>query len=158
MEVCIGCNARAERHPFLAVCVDPAGRATTHVSCRTCQQNPAHRTNHVKAAYFDRSADDAPHSAAPRVEGASRESQLAASIVAAVAVMIKPLIKRIRAAEQRAAAGVEYGGVYEPGKTYPRSTLVTRHGGLWLTLKETAAVPGTSGEAWKLVVKSGGAA
>jgi BMFP domain-containing protein YqiC len=53
--------------------------------------------------------------------------------------------------------GVEYGGIYSPEKRYAPSTLVTRGGGLWLSLRDTVnESPGLS-TAWRLVVKSGGA-
>lgn len=62
---------------------------------------------------------------------------------------------RLNALEARPAAGVEYGGVYETGKAYTCGRLVTKKGGLWLSLRDTTQSPGMDPLSWKLVVKEG---
>lgn len=53
--------------------------------------------------------------------------------------------------------GVDYKGVFNPGTAYPKGSLVTKAGGLWLSLADTTRIPGSDPTQWKLVVKSGGA-
>jgi hypothetical protein len=68
---------------------------------------------------------------------------------------ITALEARIAQLEAR-PPGVEYDGLYENGKAYTKGVLVSRKGGLWLSLKdENAWAPGQSPLHWKLVVKSG---
>ena len=69
-------------------------------------------------------------------------------------VRIDELEQRITDLEAR-PAGPEYKGVFTAGDVYPRGVLVTKKGGLWLSLKETVAPPGASPGEWKLIVKSG---
>ena len=60
-----------------------------------------------------------------------------------------------RIKELEARPGVEYGGVYENGKSYPKGMLISRRGGLWLSLQDANGwAPGQSPLHWKLVVKS----
>ena len=51
--------------------------------------------------------------------------------------------------------GVKWMGVHSVGSAYSEGALVTRKGSLWLALRDTTSVPGTSADSWKLVVKSG---
>jgi hypothetical protein len=61
---------------------------------------------------------------------------------------------RIKELEAR-PPGVEYDGVYETGKSYTKGVLVSRRGGLWLSLRDDNGwAPGQSPLHWKLVVKS----
>jgi len=74
MEKCTGCNAKAERHPIVAVMhisdvraradvlsasgavgarVNPRGFVAAPV-CDDCHQDPAHRTYPLKATFFER--------------------------------------------------------------------------------------------------------
>ena len=67
---------------------------------------------------------------------------------------IAALESRIKELEAR-PPGVEYGGVYENAKAYPRGVLISRGGGLWLSLRDDNGwAPGQSPQHWKLVVKS----
>src|SRR6476646_4202869 len=62
--------------------------------------------------------------------------------------------KRLEELETR-PAGVEYAGVFENGKAYAPCRLVTKNGGLWLSLKETMQAPGMDPLSWKLICKEG---
>ena len=64
------------------------------------------------------------------------------------------LEKRLAALESRGPS-VEYKGVFTLGMTYPRGSLTTRDGGLWLALEDTTLQPGKGTSTWRLVVKSG---
>ena len=55
---------------------------------------------------------------------------------------------------RRQERGVSYGGTYQPGESYEPGVLVTRSGGLWLSLRATSRVPGTCDD-WRLVCKEG---
>ena len=45
--------------------------------------------------------------------------------------------------------------MYENAKSYPKGVLVSRRGGLWLSLQDANGwAPGHSPQHWKLVVKS----
>jgi hypothetical protein len=68
------------------------------------------------------------------------------------------LDKRLREVEARPAggsAGVQWAGTYDPAKSYTAGSLITRQGGLWLALRDTAAETPGSSTAWRLVVKRG---
>lgn len=67
------------------------------------------------------------------------------------------LEQRVAALEARPAPGVEYAGTHEVGKAYPGGQLVTKGGGLWLSLRATNQTPGMDPLNWKLIVKSGAA-
>jgi hypothetical protein len=68
---------------------------------------------------------------------------------------LAPLMDRLARLEARPTVGVEYAGVHELEKSYPAGVLVTKRGGLWLSLRETTQTPGMDPRSWKLVVKSG---
>ncbi|MDQ3347575.1 MAG: hypothetical protein M3545_06370, partial [Acidobacteriota bacterium] len=42
-----------------------------------------------------------------------------------------------------------YRGTHQEGKAYPSNTLITRAGGLWISIMSTTSVPGTD-PSWKL--------
>jgi hypothetical protein len=67
---------------------------------------------------------------------------------------ISALEKQVVALESRALSP-EYLGTFKQGETYRRGGLVTRNGGLWLCLSDTALIPGSNPTSWKLIVKSG---
>ena len=73
----------------------------------------------------------------------------------AIAGDLASLTDRLAQLEARPAVGVEYAGTHEPGTSYPAGVLVTKRGGLWLSLRHTAQTPGMDPLSWKLVVKSG---
>ena len=81
--------------------------------------------------------------------------QFADLVAAGVEAGCKPLLARLKALEKRSPAGVTWAGVFEEGRSYPEGSLCTRKGGLWLALRDTAAVPGTVPAAWRLVCKEG---
>jgi len=65
---------------------------------------------------------------------------------------------RVKALEaQPRGSGVHWAGVYRTGETYPEGCLVTRSGGLWLSMRPTGDVPGLGASPWKLVCKGGDA-
>jgi hypothetical protein len=65
---------------------------------------------------------------------------------------------RVKAIEsQPRGSGVHWAGVYRTGETYPEGCLVTRSGGLWLSMRPTGDVPGLGASPWKLVCKGGDA-
>ena len=64
------------------------------------------------------------------------------------------IIRRLDALEGR-DVGVNYAGTFVTDHPYERGQLVTRNGGLWLALKNTQDVPGSNGQAWRLVCKEG---
>jgi len=66
---------------------------------------------------------------------------------------IDALEKQIKTLEERPQ--LEYRGVFSDSTLYQMGSLVTRSGGLWLALRETAATPGTASECWRLIVKEG---
>jgi hypothetical protein len=49
----------------------------------------------------------------------------------------------------------KYCGIHGPGGSYVSGSLVTRNGGLWLAMKDTAETPGDGCTSWRLVVKEG---
>ena len=50
----------------------------------------------------------------------------------------------------------DYKGVYEPGANYPKNSLVTHEGSLWIARSATGSAPGNPGGSdWKLCVKRG---
>jgi len=83
------------------------------------------------------------------------EAQLGAIIADAICSVTDPLKARIAELESRAATGVEYRGVFEASAQYPRGSLVTRNGSLWLALTDAAPAtpPGLNPSVWKLIVK-----
>jgi hypothetical protein len=82
---------------------------------------------------------------------------VAGVVVDAIKAAVAPLKARIADLETR-TVGPEYKGTFEIGHAYSRGSLVTRGGGLWLALSDTTLTPGSSPTAWRLIVKSGGAA
>jgi hypothetical protein len=66
---------------------------------------------------------------------------------------LAPLLRRLDAIEQQPPSP-HYQGVFQEEKAYPRGSLVTKAGGLWLALDNTTQTPGRSDQ-WKLIVKSG---
>jgi hypothetical protein len=98
------------------------------------------------------------------------EESMATIIASVVTAVVKPLKERIAALELRTKAtdarlvAVEgkqlhptYAGVHDAHREYRHGDLVTRGGGLWLCIERTTATPGVNPEAWRLIVKSGGA-
>lgn len=84
---------------------------------------------------------------------------LANIVLDAIQTVADPLHQRISDLERRAATpGCEYAGTFSADKAYRRGQLVTRNGGLWLTLNDAPAgeIPGSSAH-YKLIVKSGNA-
>ena len=81
--------------------------------------------------------------------------QLTDQLIEVLKTVIGPLKARIAELEAR-PVGPEYAGVYTDGKSYARGSLVSKRGGLWLALTETARAPGSDPTHWRLVVKSGG--
>ena len=68
---------------------------------------------------------------------------------------IKALEARIAELEAKPPTP-EYKGIYEDGLVYPRGTLTTRAGSLWLATRETATTPGSGpASGWQLIVKNG---
>ena len=68
---------------------------------------------------------------------------------------------RFESLESRVAALEErpiptYRGVHQEAKTYASNSLVTRSGGLWISMMSTTSTPGAD-SSWKLIVKKGGA-
>jgi hypothetical protein len=49
-------------------------------------------------------------------------------------------------------------GIYSAGQKYPRNSLVTRSGSLWVSTEDTASAPGNENSCWTLVVKNGAVA
>ena len=50
----------------------------------------------------------------------------------------------------------DYKGVYEPGANYPKNSLVTYEGSLWIERSTTGSAPGNPGGSdWKMCVKRG---
>jgi hypothetical protein len=50
----------------------------------------------------------------------------------------------------------DYKGVYEPGANYPKNSLVTHEGSLWIARSTTGSAPGNPGGSdWKMCVKRG---
>jgi hypothetical protein len=86
---------------------------------------------------------------------------LAGVVVDAMKEALRPRDAKIIALEAKVAEldargpGVEYKGVYVAGTIYPKGSAITRDGSLWLALRETTLVPGTSPTCWRLIVKSG---
>lgn len=64
------------------------------------------------------------------------------------------LERRIKELESRPMP--RYAGTHQESKAYPANSLVTRAGGLWISIMSTTSVPGTD-PSWKLIVKKGGA-
>ena len=71
--------------------------------------------------------------------------------------LIADLDRRVKQLEARPTQGVgcEWAGVFQEGKQYPARALVTRRGGLWLSMRENNQTPGMDGHNWKLIVKEG---
>jgi hypothetical protein len=86
-------------------------------------------------------------------------------IVETIKRTMAPRDARIAALEAKVAAfeargpGVDYKGTFTEGTSYPKGSLCTRGGGLWLALSDTTVSPGSGSNpgAWRLIVKSGGA-
>jgi hypothetical protein len=69
---------------------------------------------------------------------------------------IESLANRIKALE--AQPSLKYCGVYDPGMTYVKNSLVTYDGCLWIAKSATGACPGADhdqGRTWQLCVKRG---
>lgn len=67
---------------------------------------------------------------------------------------IAALGNRIKHLEE--GPSLRYRGVYQPGETYARNSLVTWDGSLWIAQSSTGSAPGNpSGSHWKLVCKRG---
>jgi hypothetical protein len=50
----------------------------------------------------------------------------------------------------------DYKGVYEPGQNYPKNSLCTHEGSLWISRSPTGSAPGNPGGSdWKMCVKRG---
>ena len=63
------------------------------------------------------------------------------------------LEQRIQQLESRPLQ--KWAGVFVPGTRYTEASLVTHHGSLWVATAATTTTPGTPGNAWRLIVKSG---
>lgn len=51
-ELCKGCDATADRHPFIGIEGKGEHRYTCYPVCTACWKDPAHRTRLLKAAFF----------------------------------------------------------------------------------------------------------
>ena len=77
------------------------------------------------------------------------------TIAKGVGAVVRPLAQRIAELE---ATALRDGGIWEPGKTYPKGSAVTHRGSLWVALQDTNSRPGDpdpSSRAWRLRVKQG---
>ena len=128
------------------------------------------RRTHPRAGTRDGGRDGDGHHCA-HARGLSREDamklppeQLADAVVDTirkaidgpkVAGRLEALEQRIKELEARPPS-VEYGGTFEAGTVDSKGVLVTRQGGLWLSLQDANAwPPGQSAEHWKLIVQRG---
>lgn len=79
MEICYGCGAKAEAHPFVVVVNasdvetdEKSERGFAHVPvCAACHRDPSHRTTPIKGHFFPREMADRARDAAgsPNIGG-----------------------------------------------------------------------------------------
>lgn len=54
MEICVGCGAEAQLHPWVGVGKTEDGDWAAWPLCTACHQEPGHRTRPLKMHFFDR--------------------------------------------------------------------------------------------------------
>lgn len=80
-----------------------------------------------------------------------------AALEAAAAHTLGPIEERLAQLEAR-PKGMSYRGIYDPGRVYEPSDVVTHAGSMWVALRSTGDTPGTDDHArtgWQLCVKKG---
>lgn len=95
--------------------------------------------------------------------GATIDAATAAAFVAAKGYIDRTadgIFEMIDALEARLAAvetkSLTFGGAWEPGVEYAKSTLVQRSNSLWIALAATSSAPPSP--SWRLIVRPGAAA
>lgn len=78
---------------------------------------------------------------------------LIAATTASTAAKLRVLSARV---EQLEAGGVRYAGIWQRALSYPKGTVVTSDGGMWVALRDTSEgeKPGEAPNAWQLAAKA----
>ena len=91
-----------------------------------------------------------------RADAGDKGFAFALALVSELAGKMDAELKAIRAdvAEGRKSIADAYQGPHRKDKSYPRGSLTTCKGSLWLALMDTSEAPGASAD-WRLVSKGG---
>jgi hypothetical protein len=78
---------------------------------------------------------------------------LIAATTASTGAKLRVLSARV---EQLEAGGVRYAGIWQRALPYPKGTVVTSGGGMWVALRDTSEgeKPGDAPNAWQLAAKA----